>query len=239
MLLDRVVAVTEGIDAAAEAAIALAGGAFEAVAVDDGDAAAAVGDPAGVLEGAGGGGNAGAADAEDGRQMLVGDGEGVAVHAVVHLEEPVDDALADLVGGVAGGELHAGEGDGVGMAQEGAVEAGKLRGGFVERVDGDAEGLAGDLDDGADGAGAGAEEEGRAEGALGADGADGDGARGGLLKDGQERDDAAFGEVDVAAGFIGLAEHLAGDKLDGLGARREALEFGRREGGEQVVHGAE
>lgn len=126
-------------------AVALAGGLLEAFAVPDGDEAAGTGDEAGLLQDAGGGGDGGAAGAEHDGEKFLGDGETIALHAVLAHQEPARETRFERVHAIAGGGLGGLGEDSLDEAQQAEADfaegLGKLKqdGGF------DAEAVSGNL----------------------------------------------------------------------------------------------
>src|SRR5215207_1059659 len=106
----------EFVEFVADGEVALAGGCLQAVAVHDGDAAAAVADESGLLEGTGAVGDRGAADAEHLGEEVLGDLEAVRADPVMGLCQPSRGALLGGVQPVTG-EILGEEGQhGVGVA---------------------------------------------------------------------------------------------------------------------------
>src|SRR5215208_3856334 len=108
----------EFVELVADGEVALARGCLQAVAVHDGDAAAAVADESGLLEGTGALGDRGAADAEHLGEEVLGDLEAVGADPVIGLRQPSRGAFLGGVQPVTGDVLGAEHQHGLGVAMQ-------------------------------------------------------------------------------------------------------------------------
>lgn len=198
--------------------VAFAGGALEALSVDDLDHAASGADQAGLLQTSANDRHGGALDAQHLGQGLLGQGNATFARAVVSGQEPAGAAFIDGMERIAGRGLHQLREQGVGKARDEIPDGRPVVLDAVQPVSGDCEGAALDL------------HHRLTEGRLVAGG--NNAADGAFPADGGHLDrlalpgDEAQGDHGVAGGEIGRVDVVAGLEQHGAPAQADRLKVG-------------
>ncbi len=112
--------------------VAFAGGFFQPAAVVNSDAAAIVGDEAGLLQDAGGDGDAGAPSAEHVREKFLSERHDVSAESILTHQEPTREAFVHFVQAIAGGDVRGLHSQGLRVTVQTFFERRRVRQDFFE-----------------------------------------------------------------------------------------------------------